>query len=307
MHCMWHRVIVALFIGILPVVTFAQQDPQYSLYMFDKMALNPAAAGSKDALELNLIARNQWLDIPGTPATNALLVSAPLNSKHTGWGAEIMNDRIGPITSSSVQGNYAYNIHLGNGRLAMGIGVGIYDYTVDWAQIDFKNKNDIYAMPGVGSKLTPTAEAGLYYHTTSYYLGLSFNHLIASRLTDITTDSSATFRPHIYFIAGKGFKSHSGIVWSPSVIVQFVQNAPPSLSINLNVLLAEKLWLGVSFKPQYGVVFLAAFKASQVLSIGYAYDLGLNAIGVIGGGAHELSLKLDFASRKSGRVSPRFF
>jgi type IX secretion system PorP/SprF family membrane protein len=295
------------FINFITLNCFAQQDPQYSLFMFDKMALNPAAAGSKDAVEVNLVSRNQWLDIQGAPVTNALLISAPTGGEHTGWGVEVMNDRIGPTTSSSVQGNYAYNIQLGKGKLAMGLGFGVYDYTFDWTTIDYKDKTDIYASANGSSKITPTAEAGLYYHTTSYYIGFSFNHLIESRLSNISIANDENFAPHEYFIAGKAFQSASGIIWNPSVILQLAQNSPPAVSINMNVFLAEKLWLGASYKLQYGCVFLAAYKASHVLSIGYAYDLGLNAIGVVGGGAHELSLTLDFASNKVTQVSPRFF
>jgi len=299
--------IILFFIGALPLLSFAQQDPQYSLYMFDKMAVDPAAAGSKDDMELNLISRDQWLDIPGAPITNALLFSAPIQDKHAGWGVEIMNDRIGPTQSSSLQGNYAYNVRIGNGRLAMGLGIGLYDYTFDFSQIDYKDQNDVYAMANNGSKITPTAEAGLYYHTTTYYVGVSFNHLIESRLTNITTDSSASFKPHAYFIAGKSFQSASGIIWNPSIIIQYATNAPIAASINLNVLLINKLWLGASFKPGYGFVLLAAYRATNAISVGYAYDLGLNNIGTLGGGSHELSLSISFGSNKVAQISPRFF
>ena len=301
------RHIILFLIGILPCFAIAQQDPQYSLYMFDKMAVDPAAAGSKDATELNLISRDQWLDIPGAPITNALLLSAPIQGKHAGIGVEIMNDRIGPTQSSSIQGNYAYNIKIGNGKLAMGLGIGVYDYTFDWSQIDYKDKSDVYAMSNNGSKITPTAEAGLYYYTQTYYIGLSFNHLIESRLSNITTDSSASFKPHAYIIAGKSFQSASGIVWNPSVVIQYAQNAPIAATINLNVLLAEKIWLGAGYKSGYGFTLLAAYKANSSIMIGYAYDLGLNAIGVIGGGSHELSLTIDLSSKKVAQVSPRFF
>ncbi|MGP8214096.1 MAG: type IX secretion system membrane protein PorP/SprF [Bacteroidia bacterium] len=286
----------------------AQQDPQFSMFMFDKMALDPAAAGSKDALEVNLMSRDQWLDIPGAPVTNALTVSGASPGKNAGWGIEVMDDQIGPTTSNTVQGNYAYNIRIGNGKLAMGLGLGVYDYAFDLSKIDYRDKNDMSAMANASSKFTPTADAGLYYYTTSYYIGFSVNHLIESQVTDVTVDnSSITTVPHAYFIAGKAFESASGIIWNPSVILQYAQNAPPSASINLNVLLAEKLWLGASYQMQYGCVFLIAYKASHTLSIGYAYDLGLNAIGVVGGGTHELTLTLDFGSNKASQVSPRFF
>lgn len=300
--------IIIVLLGLMPTLAFAQQDPQFSLYMFDKMAIDPAAAGSKDATEVNIISRDQWLDIPGAPITNAILFSAPTPAKHAGWGIEVMNDNIGPTTSNSVQGNYAYNIPIGQGKLAMGLGIGVYDYTFNWSEISYKDKNDAYAMANNGSTMAPTAEAGLYYYTSSWYIGASVNHLIESQLTNITVDNAtADFAAHAYLIAGKAFQSASGIIWNPSIILQLAQNAPPAASINLNVLLAQKIWLGVSFKPGYGGVFLASYQASKTIRIGYAYDLGLNGIGVIGGGTHELSITLDFGSNKATKVSPRFF
>lgn len=299
---------VMLFIYLPSSALYAQQDPQFSMYMFDKMAINPAAAGSKGLLEANVISRLQWMDIQGAPVTNALLISAPVNNKKICWGAEVMNDRLGPANTTSIQGNYAYNIPIGSGKLALGLGIGIYNYNIDWSKIDYKDKTDIYPTSANPNKLAPTAEAGAYYHTESYYLGLSFNHLIQSKITDITTDSTATFKGHIYFIAGKAFQSSSGnVIWNPSVIIQIAPNAPPATSLNLNVLLANKLWVGASIKLNYGFVFMVAYKATNNLSIGYAYDLGINNIGVLGGGSHELSLSFDFASHKLQQVSPRYF
>src|SRR6185312_7743673 len=191
--------------------------------------------------ELNILARDQWLGINGAPMTDALLISSPVASKKVGWGFELMDDKIGPTNNVEVQGNYAYNIPIGSGKLAAGIGVGVSQYTIDWSQIDMKDKTDVYGTLIRSSKVVPNAEAGLYYHTQSWYTGLSFNHLIESKFTDIVTDSAAAFKPHIYFIAGKAFRSKSGTIWNPSIVMQVAQNAPGASSLNLNVLLAEKL------------------------------------------------------------------
>jgi type IX secretion system PorP/SprF family membrane protein len=300
---------ITLFIGLciaaLPV--FAQQDPQYSLYMFDKMALNPAAAGSKDALEATIISRAQWLGIgAGAPITNAIMLQAPMANKNFGWGVELMNDRIGPTNTTSIQGNYAYQLRLGNGRLAMGLGIGLYDYVIDFSKVDYKDQTDPYALAGSSQKLTPTAEFGLYYYNQSFYAGLSFNHLIASKFTNIVTDSAAAFSEHTYFILGKAWKLSDNVILNPSVVLMFAQNAPATGDININVLLSQKLWLGLSFRQNYGTTIMAAFKASAMLQIGYAYDAGFSGFNKIGGGANEISLIFDFATRKAVQMSPRY-
>ncbi len=299
--------LLLLVLGFSPILVLAQQDPRLSMYMFDKMAINPAAAGSKDAMEAGLISRAQWLDIAGSPITNEFMFQAPFSSKKVGWGVEVMNDQIGPTSSTSIQGNYAYHLRLFSGQLSMGIGVGLYDYVIDFSKIDYKDKSDYYNTMTRSQQLVPTAEAGLYYYSQSFYLGVSVNHLIESRLTNESAADAATFKPHAYVIMGQGFTLSENVLFSPSIAVDLVQNAPPSGDINIAFLLQQKLWLGVSYRYNYGLIFLAAYRASKSLQIGYSYDLGLNAIGVAGGGAHELSVIVDFGGRnKTVQASPRY-
>jgi len=292
---------------LLPCMALAQQDPQFSMYMFDKMAVDPAAAGSKDALEANLIARDQWVDIAGAPRTVALTIQGPFSSQKVGWGAEIMSDQEGPVTSTSIQGNYAYHLRLFSGQFSMGLGVGLYDYVINFGQITYKDLSDPYNTGAKSQTLTPTAEAGLYYYSNSFYMGLSFNHIIEGKQTNEDLDSAASFRPHVYFIMGQGFQLSPNLIFNPSVLVKLAQNSPPAFDLNANFLLQNKLWLGVSFRYQYGLVFLASYKISQMFQLGYAYDLGLNGIGNIGGGSHEICLTVDVGNHKTAQASPRYF
>lgn len=285
----------------------AQQDPQFSMYMFDKMAVNPAAAGSKDALEANLIARDQWVDIQGAPKTVALAMQAPVASQKVGWGAEIMADQIGPTTSTSIQGNYAYHLRCGNGKLSMGLGLGLYDYVIDFSQINYRDQNDPYNSYGRSQQLVPTAEAGLYYYSRSFYAGISFNHLIEGKMTNENFDSAATFRPHAYFIMGQGFQLSKQVIFNPSILIKYVQNAPPTGDVNFDFLIDNKLWIGASYRFLYGVVAMVAYRVSPAFQLAYAYDLGINGIGNAGGGSHEICLTLDIGNRKTVQTSPRYF
>jgi type IX secretion system PorP/SprF family membrane protein len=300
-----HYFLLATIMGLSSFAAHAQQDPQYSLYMFDKMALNPAAAGSKDAMEANLIARDQWLGIPGAPKTGAFTIQAPISGERLGWG-EVMSDMIGPVTSTSIQGNIAGRVHLLNGQLSAGIGLGLYDYVIDFSKINYKDQSDPFNTGARSQTLAPTAELGLYYYSHSFYMGLSVNHLIAARLSSQSYDS-AVFSPHAYFIIGQGFQLSRNLIFNPSIVLKYAQNAPPTGDITLNFLLQQKLWLGVSYRSQYGLVFLAAYRISTMFQLGYAYDLGLNSLGTVAGGSHEISLTVDFGNHKTVQASPRYF
>ncbi len=285
---------------------FAQQDPQYSMYMFDKMAINPAAAGSKDAMEATLISRDQWTDIPGAPQTNALMLEAPVTSQKFGWGVEFLNDNIGPVSSNSIQANYAYHLRLFNGQLSMGLGLGVYDYDINFAKISYKDASDPMNTYANSAQIVPNADFGLYYYSNTFYLGASFNHLIQAQQTSNSPVDSASFRPHLYLMAGKGFQLSQNVLFSPSFVVKCAENAPLTADFNADFLLQEKLWLGAGYRTDYGFTFLAAYRALESLQIGFAYDLGLNAIGQAGGGTYEVSLTVDFGKRKMVQVSPRY-
>lgn len=299
-------VFVFIFSAGITCSLFAQQDPEYSMYMFNKMAINPATAGSKDAMEATIVSRLQWAGIPGAPQTNAFTLEAPFASQKVGWGIEVMNDNSGPITSNSIEGNYAYHLKLFKGQLALGLGLGIYDYDINFSKIQYKDGSDPMSTYGNSTKIVPNAAFGIYYYSNSFYFGASLNHLLHSKFTNSNAVDSAALSTHAYVIVGQGFQLSKNVLFSPSLIAKLAQNAPPSLDLNLDLLLQEKIWLGVGLRADYGFVFLAAFRASQSFQVGLAYDLGINGIGTAGGGTYELSLSIDFGKHKMVQMSPRY-
>ena len=293
---------------MLRYTAFSQQDPQYSMYMFDQLALNPAYAGSRDALSASLLDRNQWVNIPGAPQTANFILQGPLASKNVGIGLELMSDKIGPTTDNYLSGSYAYRLKLGHGKLAFGLRVGVYDYQINFNDIDYKDKNDVYSSYGQSQKIIPSSDAGLYYYTQTFYAGFSITHLIGGRMTDYNNpiNMDASFKPHAYLNFGKAFQLSQNVVLNPTLLIKYAQNAPTTFDLNLNMLLDNKLWLGISARKNYGFVFLAAYNITERFRIGYSYDAGFNEIGVAGGGSNEILLNYDFNVRHSKSVSPRY-
>ena len=140
-------------------ITFCkgQQDPQYSQYMFNQMAINPGYAGSKEALSTTLLFRSQWTGIDGAPTTQTFSIHSPLRKKKVGLGLTIVTDQIGPKKSSGVLGAYSYRIPLGKGKLSFGLRLGVYNYIYDWSKIDYKDQADVYNTKNQTSIIVPTA------------------------------------------------------------------------------------------------------------------------------------------------------
>jgi type IX secretion system PorP/SprF family membrane protein len=286
----------------------AQQDPQYSQYMFNQMAINPAYAGSKEALSAAAFVRTQWTGIEGAPKTETFTIHAPLKKKKVGLGFTVVADQIGPTKSIGVMGSYAYRIPIGNGKLSFGLRAGFYNFSYNWNDISYKDQGDVYNTHNVTSQIVPTADAGLYYYTNTMYVGFSATHLYNGRLTSVSNlnGDNAELSPHYFFTLGKAWSLSDKLIFNPSVMLKYAKNAPESADINLSFLLDERLWLGVSYRSEYGIVAYAQFSITDKLKLGYSYDFGLNKIGRVGGASHELMIGYDFNVYKSKMTSPRY-
>jgi type IX secretion system PorP/SprF family membrane protein len=299
--------IVLLFSFISKEKLFAQQDPQYSQYMFNQMAINPAYAGSKDAISAATFLRTQWTNIPGAPRTETLTIHGPTHKRKVGLGGAIIADQIGPTKSIGIMGSYAYRIKIKNGKLSFGVRAGIYNYTYNWDAITYKDQADIYNTHTQTSKVVPTADAGIYYYTRTEYIGFSATHLYNGRLTTVSTESGddARLSAHYFFTAGKGWAINDNLVINPSVCVKGAKGAPFTLDANCSFLIDKKLWVGVSGRSNKDLVVYAQVNLTEKFKLGYAFDWGFSQIAQLGYGTHELMLSYDFNIFKSKMLSPR--
>jgi type IX secretion system PorP/SprF family membrane protein len=283
---------------------FAQQDPQYSLYMFNHIAVNPAYAGSRDAFSTAFVYRDQWTNIKGAPTTAAISAHMPLKQNKLGLGAEIFTDKLGPRSTSAALFSYAYRIPFSTGKLAFGLRTGIFNYVYDWDQLEFKDLGDQYDILGSSSKLSGTADFGLYYYSRTFYWGLSSTHLNRGRMSEFAGDSVRQAR-HYFITAGKSFKVGNTVI-NPTLMLKSAKNAPASCDLGVNVLLKEKWWVGLSLRSSYGIIILSQLQISENFRLGYAYDLGRNGIGKAGGGSHEIMLGYDINIMGAKVTMPRY-
>lgn len=287
----------------------AQQDPQYSQYMFNQLAINPGYAGSKEAISAAMFFRSQWTGMPGSPKTQTITVHGPTKKKKVALGFTVIADEVGPKKSVGALGTYAYRIKLGKGKLSMGLRVGAYRYVFDWNKIEYKDKTDVYNQIGTSAKNVLTADAGAYYYTNTMYAGFSATHLNYGRLTTVDNQNgdNAQLKPHLFFTGGKAWAISDKLVFSPSCMVKVVVNTPVTADINFSFLIQKRLWVGLSARSFYGLSAYMQFYATNKFKIGYAYDFGINKVGRAGGGSHEIMLSYDLKIAKPPFISPRYF
>jgi type IX secretion system PorP/SprF family membrane protein len=284
---------------------FAQQDAQYSQYMFNQLALNPAFAGSHELLSNTMMYRRQWTGIQGAPTTGSLSVQMPLKKKKIGVGAEILSDKTGPKTVSSILLSYAYRVPLAKGKLSFGLRMGMSDYVFDWSKMDYKDKSDLYNSGDRTSKFTGTGDFGLYYYTRTFYWGMGVNHLNRGKIIVSGNDSAARQAIHIFMPVGKAFQA-GNVVINPTLLLKYASNAPAEADVSVNVLIKESCWIGLSARSGYGFVFLTQYKVNDHLKIGYSFDYGINKIGTAGKGSHEIMIGYDLSLHGTKIIMPRY-
>lgn len=295
----------------------AQQDPQYNQYMFNQLVINPAYAGSKDAISAVMDLRKQWVAMPGSPQTGSLSLHGPLLLNSLGLGGHLIMESIGPTDWTAAYFDAAYRFKLKRGKLSFGISAGMVNYNINTSKLDYKDAGEPL-LNYTGPRTKFDINAGFYYYNQSFYVGGSVTHLNKPTLYDasvapISTSPNApnislffSLQSHYFLYAGKGFQLNENVLFNPSVMVKYVQGGTPSADLNLNFLLKNRIWVGVSARLGYGFVALVQVFVTDKFKVGYAFEQGINRIGIQGQSSHEVVLSYDLNIYKSKMLSPRY-
>ena len=289
----------------------AQQDPKFNQYMFNPLGVNPAYAGSREAISTVGLYRNQWVGFDGAPITQTFAVHGPISGQKMGLGFQITNDRIGAHSNILTQAIYAYRFRFLQGKLSMGLGLGFQYVAFDWTKTTSKDQGDVVTSFGVNQVIVPDADFGVLYYTNTFYAGFELAHLTESRinLSDSNVNSANGYRQfrHYSFTIGKAFVLSDQITLRPSILYKQAGLFEGMIDLNFSVLFSERLWAGVTYRPQFGAAAILELKASDIVRVGYSFDYPFNSLRLSQGSSHEIFLGLEFGLPKSPSVSPRYF
>ncbi len=316
--------IAGLFLWLSQPVS-AQQDAQYSQYMFNGIYINPAYAGYKEVLNVHSFYRSQWTGITGAPRSMSLAVDAIANSGNVGLALQVASDKLGAQTNLSIYGNYAYRIRMnddGSSRLALGLGVGMVQLGIDGSMLNPNNPEPNQPV-GVQSTIVPDARAGVYFANDRFYAGFSADNLIA---TYIDIDRYAFIpqpKPHYYLTAGALFPLSEDFQVKPSFLLKDDRGGPTSLDLNAFLMIKDFIWVGGSYRtgvklydknylqrdltPRNSAVAAIQIFPSEKLRIGYGYDFSIGPLQGYSGGTHEISLSYSFIKQNIRLATPRVF
>lgn len=294
-------------------ISFAQQDPEYTQYMYNMSVINPGYA-TNDACVLNIggIYRTQWVGVEGAPTTASFFLHAPISEKME-TGLNIVKDEIGDgiLNETTISGDLAYLVDLtGTSKLSFGVklGLNLFNTTIpgDFIVNDpgdgaFQNLNQSFLNLG----------AGAFYFTDRYYLGVSVpNFLPNKQINDFNgVKAIGVDESHIFVTGGYVFRMSENVKLKPAFMTKVVSNSPLALDLTANVLLYDKFEIGAAYRLQDSFSGLVNYRITPQLRVGYAYDYTTSNLGQFNSGSHEIMIlyNLDFCGKKGYDKSPRFF
>lgn len=298
--------ILIVFTTLLVTEVSAQQDPQYTHYMYNTLSVNPAYAGQRETLSVVGLHRTQWVGIDGAPQTQSFSVHSPLRNERLALGLNVVSDALGPARESFVDANFAYSfpINDNNTMLSFGIKAGWHNISTDWSK-------GRYQMPD--SRFNDNIDqnaliigSGVYLSNRNWYVGFSVPNFLKTEHYDDFQESVATERLHFYLTGGYVFNLSERTQFKPAFLMKGTEGAPVIADVSANFLFNEKLTLGMAWRWDDSISGMAGFQVTEGMFIGYGYDLTTSNLNNYNSGTHEVILR--FELKRIGKIlSPRFF
>jgi type IX secretion system PorP/SprF family membrane protein len=302
------NIILLLFLAC-NLTAYAQQDPLFTQYLFNKLLVNPAYAGSKEAFALDIADRSQWVNIDGAPRTFTISAHSAIRNKNVGLGVYFFREGLGPTNNQGIMGTYAYRINMDNCFLAFGLQLGLKYFDFDWSKMKLKDPDYLFDTQDV-RRITPDANFGIYFQSRRMFLGLSSKQLLENEYGFSTSKGKTSFSKltrHFYMMGGYAFPLAEKITFRPSVMAKYDPIAPWQLDLNASLLFGDILWVGASYRNVKVITFLTEVKISERVKIGYSYDLFLNELLPFNYGSHEIRMRFEIPQHQSRMRTPRYF
>lgn len=279
---------------------FAQQDAQFSQYMYNNIFLTPAAAGGDGLPRFVAIHRSQWLGYEssaggrGAPSTQLIGFNAPIFKINSGAGGYFMRDQLGNLNNIHIQGMYAYHLGIGESKLSFGIKLGVVAQTVDGGEYQFIHEGDPNIIEGKETQVRPDVGAGIMYRNEKFYAGFGVNHLTNATFDFGKNGARNALQRHLNFTAGYYYDVNFDLRIMPTVLVKTDFNEY-SFDMGAIATYRNTMWGGLSFRQSeaLNVILGYALLKDKSLKLGYSIDIVLVDKQAKSGSSHEFMLTYD--------------
>lgn len=315
----------------------AQQKPQYTQYVFDPMLINPAVSGIENYTDVKAGYRSQWTGLQGAPVTSFFTINTPIGqdfiegdatqspangenplgrnftstymaaAPHHGIGLTVVTDKAGPIRQTNLDATYAYHVGLSPTlNLAVGVAAGLYNITLNTAEVTTDTQNDPAINNGNNNQIKPDLGAGIWAYSSTYFVGASVQQLLPQTITFSTNSAYNQGKavPHYFLTGGVKVFLTDDITMLPSVLVKLVQPVPMSYDVNMKMAFRDHFWIGAAYRENDAIAGMIGFNIGSFISLGYSYDYTTSNLNTVSTGTHEIVLGL-FLNNRYNVTCPR--
>ncbi|MEX1192063.1 MAG: type IX secretion system membrane protein PorP/SprF [Brumimicrobium sp.] len=299
-------IIILIFVTVGGNIS-AQQEAQFTQYIDNMLYYNPAYAGSRGAMNINALHRQQWVGIEGAPMTQTLSIHTPLKYESLGLGISVLNDRVGPLNQSWINVDFSYSLRFKNhdGRLAFGLKGGVNLVNGDLSQLYTTDANDPSLMQSYQNKILPNIGAGVYYHSTKWFAGIGVPRIVDNNIT--AAQISYDDRRHYYAMVGGYFNVNRMLKIRPSLMYKLTTGAPFAIDGNVAFIFYDRFWLGANYRLQESAGGFFQYQLNNQFKLGYAFDISTSSLFRHNFGTHEIMISYDFNFSKEATTTPRYF
>ncbi|MFT5737305.1 MAG: type IX secretion system PorP/SprF family membrane protein [Maribacter sp.] len=312
LHINRSRNIKYLVLGVLlfvSVAAVAQQDAQYTQYMYNTVSINPAYAGARGQMSIAALHRSQWVGLDGAPGTQTFNIHSPIGYRGLGMGVSIVNDQIGPTSETNFDMDFSYTINMAKeARLSFGVKGSINLLDIRFSELN-QFTSDQTLQQDIDNRLSPNVGAGIYYHTRVFYAGLSVPRFLETSHFEESSLSTAKEQMNFYLMTGYVWDVNRFLKFKPTILSKITQGAPLQVDVSANFMFNDKFILGAAYRWDAAVSGMVGFNISNNFLIGIAYDREITELGsaAFNDGSFEVIFRYDFISIKDNIKSPRFF
>ena len=301
-------ILIVTFILLNTTMSVAQQDAQYTQFMYNTINVNPAYAGSRGVLSVFGMYRAQWVGLEGAPNTAAASIHSPIENSRVGLGLTVSNDQIGISERNTVSTDFSYTINTSDSyKLSFGLKGSASLLNVDYNKLNKYDKNDPKFQNNIDNQFSPNIGAGVYYHSDKLYAGVSVPFILETKHFDDNTNSVAKDALHYYFIGGYVFDVSESTKFKPAFLIKSVKGAPLQADLTANFMFHDKFVVGGAWRWSAAVSGLVGFQVDSNWFVGYTYDSDTTKLANYNSGSHEIFLRYEFKGKQEKIISPRFF
>jgi len=295
------NILYITFIVLLVNNLQAQQLPQYTQYMLNDLAINPAVAGKDNYADVRSNNRYQWVGLTDAPRTYMLTLHSPLKNRHMGLGTHIYTDIVGPTRRVGISLAYAYHIKIAQKtKLSLGLNAGIQQWGIDGHKLHLHDAGDDNLLTQYQTRIVPDFGAGIYVHNEKWYLGFSAPQLYQAPIKLYKDgDDKGTLVTHFILNGAYKFDINDDFKVEPSFLVKYANPTPVEIDLGARVIYQEQVWLGVGYRHHDAITGLVGFMYKNYLMIGYSYDFTTTNLKKYSSGTHELMLGLRFSKQQT--------